>query len=799
MVMNKRRKNIYLNMIMTLALIFCIAVIMAVTYRQTRNLAERDCFQSLWDETSRMRDELREKVDSDTRLLETMSQILMQLPELDGVEAQKVLAFEETGRMIGSTELLLPDGRVIGRAAASTEAANTAAASTEAANGAAASTDVTNTAAVSTEAAGAAALDYEAEAALGAHLTGRLKDASGEWVVYNIVPVKEGSRTVALLCGQIRLEKLQEDYRDAFDNNGSRFHLLEAGSGRFLVDTIHGTLGQADRNRTPAERSVSPETVADNIAAGIPGELSFYSSTIQEYLYGVYMPVGIQDWIVLLGIPESIAFENVRKVQSFFLICVLMEALVLFFYFMLLLKQSRRLADEAEEQYHISQGLRQIQEILFHAVLRPQQIEAALKKLAEFLTAERVCLFAELRHSGIRVYHSVPPQDAILQKDFPSLIQYLKANEMVYFTDVDGISIAEPEKERIRQAQIQNGMGIVLRNFDNHYQGVLFAVNMKKDWKSAEPLDWTRLDFSMTLDNIEAFRRIEELGSRDQLTGLLNRNSYQKAMEFYERMGEDALKCIYIDADGLHELNNQLGHAEGDKMLKTISDVLLDLFGEETVYRIGGDEFLVFCSEVTEEELKQKLKTLQNSIVDAGYHISVGMAARKEAPLVYEMVRQAESRMYESKREYYRERKNGQKVREVNRQLEATLLEKRDLDAFCSVLSYRYVGVYIVNLSMDTTRAINIPVYFEERLVQTGGKYSEAIRLYAQDLIRPEDRSFILEMLDYEKLFQMLSKGNTPQFTYRKQDGNCIVVTIYPTPDFDEFQKECIWAFEIVE
>lgn len=762
--MNKRRKNKYINVIFTLVMALFLADNIVLTYHKISSVAVQECFQKLWDQTSRMRDELKENVDSDTKLLVTMSELLAGLPDMEGEEAQKILAFERTGKLVEQVELLLPEGRRPG-------------------------TTVW--------------LDYGKEAALGAHITGKFQDMenSGEWIAYNIVPVMQEGKTAALLCGKISLTKLEEKYCSVLEQNGSSFHLIEGKSSEFLVDTMHDTLGKADFPDRVKKDGDSIETVTENMTVGKSGEIAIYSDTVGEYLYGVYEPVGIQDWIVLLGIPESIAFENAFKIKIFFVGSAAVEALLLTIYFAVLLIRSRKMSDELEEQYNISQKLRQIQELLFHSVLKPEQMTKALEKLAELLTAKKIYLITDLRQSGPCIYHSTLPgeQESFSKQDFPALVQALETQGKISFSDVNMLNAAEEEKNRMRQRNIRNGMGIALRDSDNKYRGVLFAVNMTRERQEVELMEWLRFDFSMTLDNMEAFRRIKELGTRDQLTGLLNRNSYQKAMEFYEKTGEETLICVYIDVDGLHELNNQLGHMEGDRMLVTISRFLQEIFGEEAVYRIGGDEFLVFCCGIKKSEMNKKLKYLQHNVVNAGYHVSLGMADRQETPLVYEMVRRAESRMYEAKRRYYRDQKNGQKVREVNHQLEATLLEKRDLGAFCEVLSYKYVGVYIVNLSLDTIRAINIPEYFGEKLERSGGKFSDAIVFYMQELMAPAYHKKFQEMLDYEKLFRELSQGQTPEFTYCRLDGCSLLLKIHPTPEFDELQRECIWTFEILK
>lgn len=766
--MDKGSRNIYFNIVYTLVMALCIALIMIITYREITNLAVEDCFQKLWDQTGRMRDGLKNNMDSDTRLLETISLMLAELPDMEGEAAQKLLAFERTGNLVEKVELLLPDGRILGADGFLSEANGT--------------------------------LDYDAEAALGAHFTGKLQSGenSEELIVYNIIPVVQGNETAALLCGRISLTELNKIYSSLVQANGSCFYLIDTQQSELLIDTMHEALGKPDLSYKARKHGDGIDTVISNMNAGIPGELSFYSDTVQTFLYGVYMPVGIRNWVVMLGIPESIAFDNVNKINVFFFGCAVLEALVLVIYFIALLSRSRKMADELKEQYRISQRLRQIQEKLFHSVLRPEQMVKALEEMADLLTAKRIYLHTDLLHNESKICCYMHPgePEQFSKSEFPALLQFFMDQGQIFFSDVEELAVPEAEKERLRQAHIRNGMGIILEDSDNHYQGILLALNMTKDWKEEEPLEWLRFDLSMALDNMEAFQRIRDLGSKDQLTGLLNRNSYQKAMEFYEKTGGDTLNCVYIDVDGLHELNNRLGHTEGDRMLTTIARFLQEIFGDGTVYRIGGDEFLIFCQESGEKELERKLKDLRGSVADAGYHISMGVSDRRETPLVYEMVRLAESRMYEAKRQYYRERKNGEKVREMNHQLEATLLEKRDLDAFCSVLAYKYVGVYIVNLSLDTTRSINIPDYFETKLERTGGKYSEAIKLYAEELIVPEYRPDFLALLDYEKLFRQLLEGERPELCYRKQDGRCILLKIYPTPDFDEFQKECIWTFE---
>ena len=82
------------------------------------------------------------------------------------------------------------------------------------------------------------------------------------------------------------------------------------------------------------------------------------------------------------------------------------------------------------------------------------------------------------------------------------------------------------------------------------------------------------------------------------LTGLNNRNCYEWMIQTYPNMCKSSLSCIYIDVNGLHELNNTQGHKAGDDMLSYIAQVTQKYFGMQNAYRIGGDEFCVLLKSV---------------------------------------------------------------------------------------------------------------------------------------------------------------------------------------------------------
>ena len=144
----------------------------------------------------------------------------------------------------------------------------------------------------------------------------------------------------------------------------------------------------------------------------------------------------------------------------------------------------------------------------------------------------------------------------------------------------------------------------------------------------------------------------EKSANIDVLTGLQNRNRYEIFCKGLEKEREGTI-CIYIDANGLHEINNTQGHLAGDRMLRFIADALKVRFGEDGVYRIGGDEFVVFCQDSKRNKIEKILDSIHEEMARNNYHISAGYTTCDSSMTVSELIKSAETKMYEAKKKYY--------------------------------------------------------------------------------------------------------------------------------------------------
>ena len=110
--------------------------------------------------------------------------------------------------------------------------------------------------------------------------------------------------------------------------------------------------------------------------------------------------------------------------------------------------------------------------------------------------------------------------------------------------------------------------------------------------------------------------------------------------------------CVYIDANGLHELNNERGHEAGDLMLRFVAESLMEQFPKGSLYRVGGDEFVVFPAPAEGQTCEDRMRSASASITAQGYSISYGIAAHESVVGLRELVREADEKMLESKLAY---------------------------------------------------------------------------------------------------------------------------------------------------
>lgn len=147
-----------------------------------------------------------------------------------------------------------------------------------------------------------------------------------------------------------------------------------------------------------------------------------------------------------------------------------------------------------------------------------------------------------------------------------------------------------------------------------HYIGV------QKDVTDRVKNEQTIQQKQQTLQNKKD--ELEELASRDALTGLHNRRYFEEELSrlwaVHQRL-EATMAVVFIDIDSFKLYNDHYGHLEGDRALKAVADTIAESFSRKAdlVARFGGEEFVVVATlENGVECFLQHLERLRLSILD---------------------------------------------------------------------------------------------------------------------------------------------------------------------------------------
>ena len=303
---------------------------------------------------------------------------------------------------------------------------------------------------------------------------------------------------------------------------------------------------------------------------------------------------------------------------------------------------------------------------------------------------------------------------------------------------------------------------------------------------------------TLPVNNISSYQSLREMGIIDSLTGLLNRNCFEQTIENLDKNEYRNVACVYIDANGLHNINNRFGHEAGDNMLKAVAQALQSKFGSDKTYRIGGDEFVVFTFGESEKQIKEDIESIKNDIEKQGYSISYGMSFSEVSTNAERFIKQAERNMLDNKYSYYH-KKNTENNKDGDWDISKARVNEHDMDTFLSAVAPKFTGGYIVNLDDDTVRVIYVPKFFKSMLKITNGKFKEALRMYLNEKVDSKYHRNYEPFFDYEWIERQIQEGNVPEIEFERTNGELAKMHIIKAPDYSETHRETVWIFETIK
>ena len=162
--------------------------------------------------------------------------------------------------------------------------------------------------------------------------------------------------------------------------------------------------------------------------------------------------------------------------------------------------------------------------------------------------------------------------------------------------------------------------------------------------------------------HLKELKTAKELARRDELTGVKNRTAYKEFEESVQGNMDNGLyyltfALVVCDTNNLKQINDTRGHTAGDEYIRSSAQLLCEFFAHSPVFRVGGDEFVVFLhgnDYSARHEIMDKLRrqVIENKKKGEGVIIAAGMAEcnPENDNFVSDIFERADKEMYEDKK-----------------------------------------------------------------------------------------------------------------------------------------------------
>lgn len=612
-------------------------------------------------------------------------------------------------------------------------------------------------------------------------------------VIHNAVPIIHNAEVVAILMGVVEVDKLGSKYENLLKYDYAHMHLIDGKTGDFIFNS------DASSPKGVNSISASDEAKANYLKAlkkGGRGTLEYKSLDHNEFVFLTYDSLGINDWRVVVAMHEADVFSAARVIiRTIAIESVIIVILMALYIWFIMVDERKRL--------RLSLVASSIRKLLLEFGQRDESVIDSLKMISDMVNA-RTVFFLDTDKDEYSYVKRECNEENLTSEDRCVLVELLTkyADNKKREIFVKEISFDEKLKDSdfelyslMKSHNISTVTFAVIWDKNNH-AGTICVVNGKNGADCTLLLRDIAMCFFMAVYNRKYLSATEQAAITDTLTGLTNRTGFNRDVHSLKLRDYRSLVCVYIDVNELHSYNNKYGHIAGDNMLVYIARAIENEFEGQMICRWGGDEFIVFAENITEQDVIDRCEAIKSAVSKKKYHVSIGHSFTDTKKDIELMLNEAEKRMYEAKARYYQDKSNKvlQTTSKSTSHISHVMTGNVDIDATLSIMSKRYYGVYAVSLDDDSVRAILNPDIFDN-FIEEKQKFSNAMEVYISSHVSPDYHRAFDNFMNYDLIRKTLNNGEIPRIVYRKLDGEEIILTVH-TLDDSKDTFETLWVFE---
>lgn len=299
----------------------------------------------------------------------------------------------------------------------------------------------------------------------------------------------------------------------------------------------------------------------------------------------------------------------------------------------------------------------------------PKAICRLLEIIGNYHQAERSYIFEiDQEHSSLHNTYEwprdcVPGRCSNLSSlPLPIVDRWIKQLEMdgeIYIPSLaQGLDPASLEFELLSARGVKSLMVAPLK-LEGKIAGFLGVDNPRAEAESMTLLSSVSSFIVNDLSKRKLMDRLTYQSYTDGLTGLGNRRSYTQTLSRLEETPPSNLGIVYLDINGLKTVNDTYGHRYGDHLIQHTARALQDIFGQN-LFRIGGDEFVVLCPDISREHFEAKVEKVRLlALADSELQVSLGADWQQGELSLSHQLSRADGLMYLDKQKYYSQHLEG--------------------------------------------------------------------------------------------------------------------------------------------
>lgn len=432
---------------------------------------------------------------------------------------------------------------------------------------------------------------------------------------------------------------------------------------------------------------------------------------------------------------------------------------------------------------------------LYKSSTPEDSIHFILQQIGDLLKADRAYIF-QIQGNVMNNTYEWCADGVVSQLDFcqnmdVALINiwkdYFNEKKSAVFPDITTMREEHPESYEALAAQDIKSIVASPLFIYHKLDGYIGVDNPKPDeLEHLTIIDTLSHFLGISLEQMRMNEALIHTSYTDSLTGLSNRNRFSEDIEVFSKQTGVSMGIVYMDLNGLKDLNDTYGHRYGDQILQEGADMLRDVFTDSHIYRVGGDEFVVLSENITEDTLKLKVIELQKHfLLSTDCKGAVGSVWTDNCSTLPKHISDADGSMYQDKMKYYHTTPTSKRYRYYND--DTLMLAEKD-----TLLAALDEGQFEVFLQPKVTFE-NRAVLGAEALIRYRDKKGE---LMGPDLFVPsmeEARTiFYIDLYVLETMCRLIRDWHLEGLSVAPISVNCSRYTLM-LPDFIQRLNQ-IWG-----